>query len=88
MKVKKGTVALYVVALMLVTAGYWSYISNESKLLETVSVSNENTVTQQSANETQQTDSRDENLGDATLVSNNDVKDETANTIESGKETT
>ena len=88
MKVKKGTVALYVVALMLVTAGYWSYISNESKLLETVSVSNENTVTQQSANEIQQTDSRDENLGDATLVSNNDVKDETANTIESGKETT
>ena len=82
MKVNKGTVALYVVALMLVTAGYWSYISNESKMLETVSVANENTVTQQSdsANETQQTDSRDENLGDATLVSNNDVKDETANT--------
>lgn len=82
MKVKKGTVALYVVALMLVTAGYWSYISNESKMLETVSVANENTVAQQSdsANETQQTDSRDENLGDATLVSNNDVKDETANT--------
>ena len=54
MKVKKGTVALYVVALMLVTAGYWSYISNESKMLETVSVANENTVTQQSdsANET------------------------------------
>ena len=78
MKVKKGTVALYVVALMLVTAGYWSYISNESKMLETVSVANENTVTQQSdsANETQQTDSRDENLGDATLVSNNDVKDD------------
>lgn len=82
MKVKKGTVALYVVALMLVTAGYWSYISNESKMLETVSVANENTVAQQSdsANETQHTDSRDENLGDATLVSNNDVKDETANT--------
>lgn len=82
MKVKKGTVALYVVALMLVTAGYWSYISNESKMLETVSVANENTVTQQSdsANETQQIDSRDENLGDATLVSNNDVKDETTNT--------
>ena len=80
MKVKKGTVALYVVALMLVTAGYWSYISNESKMLETVSVANENTVTQQSTNGTEQTDSRDENLGDATLVSNNDVKDETANT--------
>ena len=73
MKVKKGTVALYVVALMLVTAGYWSYISNESKMLETVSVANENTVTQQS-------DSRDENLGDATRVSNTDVKDETTNT--------
>lgn len=82
MKVKKGTVALYVVALMLVTAGYWSYISNESKMLETVSVANENTVAQQSdsANGTEQTDSRDENLGDATLVSNNDVKDETTNT--------
>lgn len=90
MKVKKGTVALYVVALMLVTAGYWSYISNESKMLETVSVANENTVTQQSdsTNGTEQTDSRDENLGDATLVSNNDVKDETASTTESGKETT
>ena len=78
MKVKKGTVALYIVALMLVTAGYWSYISNESKMLETVSVANENTVTQQtdSTNGTEQTDSRDENLGDATLVSNNDVKDD------------
>lgn len=82
MKVKKGTVALYVVALMLVTAGYWSYISNESKMLETVSVANENTVTQSSDDGTQETDSRDENLGDATLVSNNDVKDETVNTTE------
>ena len=76
MKIKKGTVALYVVALMLVTAGYWSYISNESKMLETVSVANENTVTQSSDDGTQETDSRDENLGDATLVSNNDVKDD------------
>lgn len=82
MKVKKGTVALYVVALMLVTAGYWSYISNESKMLETVNVANENTVTQSSDDGTQETDSRDENLGDATLVSNNDVKDETVNTTE------
>jgi stage III sporulation protein AH len=61
-KIKKGSVAIYVLALMLVTAGYWNYISNESQSLETVSISendNQNTV--------------DENLGDATLVSNSEL---------------
>ena len=52
---------------MLVTAGYWAYISNESQKLETVSVGNEN--------EKENTTS-DEHLGDATLVSNNEVVDE------------
>ena len=52
---------------MLVTAGYWAYISNESQTLETVSVGNEN--------EKENTTS-DEHLGDATLVSNNEVVDE------------
>ena len=52
---------------MLVTSGYWEYISNESQTLETVSVGNEN--------EKENTTS-DEHLGDATLVSNNEVVDE------------
>ncbi len=61
---KKGSVVIYVLALMLVTAGYWAYISNETQTLETVSVGNEN--------EKENTTS-DEHLGDATLVSNNEV---------------
>ena len=62
MKIKKGSVAIYILAMMLVTAGYWSYISNESQTIETVSISrnnNENTT--------------DEHLGDATLVSNGEL---------------
>lgn len=59
MKIKRGSVAIYILALVLVTAGYWAYISNESQTLETVSVGNQNTT--------------DEHLGDATLVSNNEV---------------
>lgn len=59
---KKGSVAIYVLALMLVTAGYWAYISNESQTLQTVSMENQNTT--------------DEHLGDATLVSNNELINE------------
>lgn len=60
MKLKKGSVVIYVLALMLVTAGYWNYISNESKTIETVSsTENQNKV--------------DEHLGDATLVNNNEI---------------
>lgn len=55
---------------MLVTAGYWAYISNETQTLETVSVGNEN--------ENENTTS-DEHLGDATLVSNNEVVDDKSN---------
>ena len=53
---------------MLVTAGYWAYISNETQTLETVSVGNENENT-----------TSDEHLGDATLVSNNEVVDDKSN---------
>ena len=67
---KKGSVVIYVLALMLVTAGYWAYISNETQTLETVSVGNEN--------ENENTTS-DEHLGDATLVSNNEVVDDKSN---------
>ena len=61
-KIKKGSIAIYVMALMLVTAGYWNYISKESQTLETVSISQ---------NEEQNT--VDDTLGDATLVSNNEL---------------
>ena len=64
MKIKKGSIAIYILAMMLVTAGYWNYISNESQTIETVSMSQNN---QDSEN------SRDEHLGDATLVSNNEL---------------
>ena len=66
MKFKKGTAAIYVLALMLVTAGYWAYLSNESKTLETVG--NQDT-----------TNNVDENLGDATLVNSNEVKEQKQN---------
>ena len=52
MKIKKGSLALYAVALMLVTAGYWSYISNESKVLETVSSANQGVNTTNSTENT------------------------------------
>ena len=68
MKFKKGTAAIYVLALMLVTAGYWAYLSNESKTLETVNLGNQDT-----------TNNVDENLGDATLVNSNEVKEQIQN---------
>lgn len=77
MKLKKGSVVIYVLAMMLVTAGYWSYISNESQTIETVSMSQNNQ---------QNEDSRDEHLGDATLVSNNQLMLEEQGIIEDEKE--
>lgn len=65
MKIKKGSVIIYALAIMLVTAGYWNYISNESKTIETVSMSQNN-----------QKNTTDEHLGDATLVSNNELINE------------
>ena len=62
-KLKKGSVAIYVLALMLVTAGYWNYISQESKTIQTVAESEKNA----------ENNEVDENLGDATLVSNNEL---------------
>ena len=54
MKMKKGSVVIYVLALMLVTAGYWAYLSNETKTIETVSSENQNTT--------------DEHLGEHLLI--------------------
>lgn len=64
MKIKKGSVAIYILAMMLVTAGYWNYISNESQTIETVSMSQNNQ---------EEEDTKDEHLGDARLVSNNEL---------------
>ena len=75
MKIKKGSVAIYVLALMLVTAGYWNYISNESQTIETVSMSQNQ----------EDKDVRDEHLGDATLVSNNELINE-ENPVNENKE--
>ena len=86
MKIKKGSLALYAVALMLVTAGYWSYISNESKVLETVSSANQGVNTTNSTENTV-TDSRDEHLGDATLVSNNELVENQVENSNSSEET-
>ena len=76
MKIKKSSVAIYVLAMMLVTAGYWNYISNESQTIETVSMSQNNEK------------SKDEHLGDATFVSNNELIDEENELEESTKTST
>lgn len=65
--IKKGEVIIYVVALMLVAAGYLNYTSNE----------NNNTVETYSENIA--------NIGDAVLVSNNDVNDIQDNTTNSNE---
>jgi len=77
LKIKKGSVAIYVLAMMLVTAGYWSYISNESQTIETVSVSQK---------EEENQNNTDEHLGDATLVSNNELINEENAIIEDESE--
>lgn len=77
MKIKKGSIAIYILAMMIVTAGYWNYISNESQTIETVSMSQNN---QDSEN------SRDEHLGDATFVSNNELSNEENEIIEDESE--
>ena len=66
-KIKTGTAAIYVLALMLVGLGYWNYVSTESNNIQTVA-------------ETQTENSEDENLGDAQFVSSNDVTLETKST--------
>lgn len=74
-KVKKGSVVLYVLALMLVTAGYWNYISRETLTIAAINNENENTTS-------------DEHLGDATLVSNNQlIQEENGQNIDVEKNT-
>lgn len=82
-KLKKGSVAIYVLALMLVTAGYWNYISKETQTLETVSMGQSNQNTENTQNTVT---NNDENLGDATLVNSNDVVTETNSKTEKEKD--
>lgn len=74
-KTKTGIIAVYVIALMLVGLGYWNYISVESKNIQTVA------ETQEEKN------AEDENLGDAQLVSSNDVTISTQNSSEDTSKT-
>ena len=74
-KTKTGIIAVYVMALMLVGLGYWNYISVESKNIQTVA------ETQEEKN------AEDENLGDAQLVSSNDVTISTQNSSEDTSKT-
>ena len=79
MKIKRGSVVIYVLALMLVTAGYWNYLSNESQTIETVSMSQKN--------ENTNTNTTDEHLGDATLVSNGELIQEEMENLQNEGET-
>ena len=77
-KLKTSSIAVYVLALMLVTVGYWNYISKESQTLQTVSVGNDITSEEK----------KDENLGDAQLVSNNELIQEEEEQTSNEKDST
>ena len=58
---KKNQIAIYVMALMLVVAGYFNYTADKDKIIQTSSE-----LEQMTGNELA-------NIGDATLVNSNDV---------------
>ena len=72
-KIKKSEVAVYAIALMLVTAGYFNYLKFDNGKAKEVYSEDVQNLEQQA------------NVGDAVLVSNNEVKDENANTEEEAK---
>lgn len=72
-KIKKSEVAVYAIALMLVTAGYFNYLKFDNGKAKEVYSEDVQNLEQQA------------NVGDAVLVSNNEVKDENANTAEEAK---
>lgn len=72
-KIKKSEVAVYAIALMLVTAGYFNYLKFDNGKAKEVYSEDVQNLEQQA------------NVGDAVLVSNNEVKDENANTAEEVK---
>ena len=72
-KIKKSEVAVYAIALMLVTAGYFNYLKFDNGKAKEVYSEDVQNLEQQA------------NVGDAVLVSNNEVKDENTNTAEETK---
>ena len=61
-KIKKGEIAIYALSLMLVTAGYFNYSMFKPKIKETT------------AEEFLEQEKQHANVGDAVLVSNNDIR--------------
>ena len=76
---RKNEIVIYAIALMLVTAGYFNYSANlQPDSLEVASnveesSNNENTNTKNIAKEENKSDEKEENIGDAKLVSNNEI---------------
>ena len=68
-KFKKSEIAIYAVALMLVAAGYFNYSTFENKTEETYSEDIVNNIDEKSAN-----------VGDAVLVSSNEIESNENNT--------
>lgn len=68
---KKNDIVIYAIALMLVTAGYFNYTANiEDGVIET---SSEETYLENISETSSSESDTDENIGDARLVSSNDV---------------
>ena len=62
-RIKKGEIAIYVVSLMLVAAGYFNYVTFENPKTQETYVEEVNNI-----------DDKYANVGDAVLVSNNEVE--------------
>ena len=73
-KFKKSEIAIYAVALMLVAAGYFNYSTFENKTKETYSEDIVNNIDEKSAN-----------VGDAVLVSSNEIENNENNTNNSSE---
>jgi stage III sporulation protein AH len=73
-KFKKSEIAIYAVALMLVAAGYFNYSTFENKTEETYSEDIVNNIDEKSAN-----------VGDAVLVSSNEIENNENNTNNSSE---
>ena len=69
-KIKKSEIIVYAISLMLVAAGYFNYSMFNPKLTQTVS------------EEVKEEKEEYANIGDAVLVSNNEIKNEEKNEIE------
>ena len=77
--IRKNEIVIYAIALMLVTAGYFNYSANlQPDSLEVATNIEENANTENIQNIAKQEDSNEKNesIGDAKLVSNNEISEE------------